>query len=289
MATILTYQKIGFCFDLWVGDPAWERLAEKLQSCALVGRRESAGEAPETTDLAWVRTGENDLAILLRQDLWLGGIAAPEGLYLQTDHLLDGLARERAPQAVFLHAGAVVSPGSAGLVISGNSGAGKTSLVTACITRGWQWLSDETLCFESTEPLTMRGLKRNFNLKRRSFPIFPELAALPDTLDLVVADRRGVIRFFNPESLGPQQHLAAARLDHFVFPEYDRSLGRARLEPIPQREAAENIAAQLQSAGATSFGWLASAARRCPAHRLRYHDPRQAVDLLATLPTPART
>jgi hypothetical protein len=287
MAYLLSYEKIGFRFVLRVEDPEWLDLALKLQSCARVGQRPAANPDATSADLAWVRRGDDHFAILLRGEVWLDGISSPEGLYLQSDHLLDELAREAAAGTVFLHAGAVVSPRGAGIVVSGDSGAGKTSLVTACIARGWQWLSDEALCFDPADPQAMKGLKRNFNLKRRAFVRFPELAGLPDTLDIAVADARGVIRFFNPESFRPQQHLPAARLHHLVFPEYQPHSAPPRLAPLTQLEAAARIGTQLQGAGATSFAWLAAATRQCLAQRLIYHDPHQAVDLLAGLPLPA--
>lgn len=286
MALLLSYEKIGLGFTLRVDAAELESLALKLQSSALVGRERA--EDSVAADLAWIRRESGHYAILLHGQLWMDEIAAAEGVYVQSDHLLDELARAASPGGVFLHAGAVVSPQGSGLVFSGHSGAGKTSLVTACIARGWQWLSDEALCFDPAEPLAMRGLKRNFNLKRRSFAHFPQLAGLADTLDIAVADSRGVIRFFNPESLGPQRHLAAARLDHFVFPEFDPQASAARLELLPQLETAERIGAQLQGGGRGSFSWLVSATRGCPAHRLIYRDPHSVVDLLDSLRSPAR-
>jgi hypothetical protein len=285
MNSVLSYGKIGLCFRLRVDPCELVILALRLQSCALIGHQRSS--AREAAPLAWTRAAGNRYAILLHGRIWKDGIATGEEVYLQTDHLLDELAREAAPHAVFLHAGAVVSPSGVGIAISGNSGAGKTSLVTACIARGWHWLSDEALCFPTGDPQRMVGLKRNFNLKRRSFALFPMLAGLPDTLDIKVADARREIRFFNPEALSPQRHLAEARLDHFVFPEFDQNAGIPRLEALPQTETAARIGGQLQKADPASFRWLAAATRRCAAHRLAYRDPHAALDLLAALPPPA--
>jgi hypothetical protein len=285
MTSFLSYEKIGLHFRLRVEPSELESLALRLQSCSLVGHHRSSLQEP--AQLAWARAADDRYAILLHDRLWIDNIPTGEEVYLETDHLLDELVREASPEAVFLHAGAIVSPTGAGIAISGDSGAGKTSVVTACIAKGWHWLTDETLCFRPGDPLRMAGLKRNFNLKRRSFDRFPQLAQLPDTVDVEVADRRGAVRFFNPDSLSPRKHLTEARLDHFVFPEFVSTDIDPWLEPLTQIETAKRIARQLCQSNPASFSWLAAATRHCRAYRLSYHDPHKAVELLASLPLPA--
>ncbi len=280
MSLLLIYRKLGHECRLRIDSPTLEPLARCLQSSSLI--REETCSSSTPADLAWVGSSAPDRHLLLHGQPWPVAPLTASQLYLQTDHLLDHLPRQVSPQSVFLHAGAVVAPTGQALLICGSSGAGKTSLVTACLAQGWAWLSDELLAFPGPLWHSMHGAKRNFNLKARSFSHFPQTASAPGTFELPLPDSRQRIRFFNPDALHPGLHRPTAPLRALIFPQFSPT---APLPPSPlsQAETASRLASELLSRHPHAFAWLASASRLAPSFLLPYHHPRDAVPVLADL------
>lgn len=278
MSLQLVYRKLGCESVLRIDDPALEPWGRLLQSAARIAERPCSPEA--AADLSWSRAAEGGWRIQVAGEPWSGTIATPERLYLQSDQLLDDFARAEGGEAVFLHAGAVVTPGGAGILISGHPGAGKTSLVTSCLLEGWQWLSDELLRFRPDDWFWMEGSKRNFNLKQRSFETLPMIADLADTIEMASDDWRQRLRFFNPDSLRPGRHCNGARVAALVFPGYDPGAVEPRLERCSESEVAGLLASEVMTSARPAFAWLAALARGVPGYRLAYRRARDAVALL---------
>jgi hypothetical protein len=83
-------------------------------------------------------------------------------------------AARRTGSYLLVHAGAVSSPSGDGLVLTGSSGAGKTTLVAALVRAGFGYLSDETAPFD---PVSRRlfPFPRLLALKAGSVDLFPEV------------------------------------------------------------------------------------------------------------------
>ena len=281
MSLLLTHLKLGRPYHLRIDHPTLEPLARCLQSSTLIEQRPCSPATP--AHLAWTGPPATQWQLLLHDQPWhLNPLSATQ-LYLQTDHLLDHLARQDSPQSVFLHAGAVLTPSGQALLICGPSGAGKSSLVSACLSHGWPWLSDELLCFPGPDWNLMQGLKRNFNLKARSFPHFPETAAAPGTFEVALPDARHRIRFFNPDALRPGQHRPSAPLPALIFPAFTPSSPAPPPSRLSQAQAAQRLAPELLTRHPATFAWLAAASRHAPAFLLPYHLPQDAVPALAHL------
>jgi hypothetical protein len=283
MSLLLTFRKLGHDCTLRIDPPGLHHLADFLQTAALTSS--AACRADEPADLIWHGPDDGPWSILLHGAPWKESIASSREMFLQSDHLLDHLAIGASGDAVFLHAGGVVAPGGRGLLVCGKSGAGKTSLVTACILRGWEWLGDELLAFYPQDWFRMHGVKRNFNLKQRSFAHFPATADLPDTLQVEMPDSRRELRFFNPDSLAAGRFRESAHLDAIVFPEFTAE-GPGLLEPLPQHTVAARLAVEAMSRSERTFAWLAAQARATPGYRLTYRDPHEAAARLADLARP---
>lgn len=118
--------------------PGW---LEEVRSFFLPGWRE-VPEAPEAT-LLQIRQGGAPGEVLLTWEDELSGTARTreERLRFMENWLHLGLAA-RSPQALFLHAGAVVHRGH-GIVLPGSTHAGKSTLVHALVEAGATYYSDE--------------------------------------------------------------------------------------------------------------------------------------------------
>jgi hypothetical protein len=280
MSVLLTFRKLGGECRLRVDDPEVVPLAMCVQtaartSCAPCG-------VDQTAEVAWVSAGTGRWRILLNGEPWEGECLGEANLYFQTDHLLDGLARLRWPEGLFLHAGAAAPDGLKAVLFCGSSGAGKTSLVTACILAGWAWLTDELVLIEPGDGWRIRGARRNFNLKKRSFGDFPETA--PGVWETATGDQRGRVRFFDPDALGGGGWRESAPVGCLVFPEYRADCGEPVADPLGSREALGRMAPEIVTAGGTSaVAGMVAGLSRIRAFRLRYRDPRKAVPVLGEL------
>lgn len=117
-------------------------------------------------------------------------LEARQGLLRVTDGLLHEAARFRhhflealvltALDCVFftpLHAACVARKG-AGVLLCGDSGAGKSSLAYACARRGWTFVSDDAVHLAPGPERTGVGGSNIIHLREPSRALFPELHAL---------------------------------------------------------------------------------------------------------------
>ncbi len=284
MSLLLSHRKLGIDTTLRVDVPEWEALAEGLHSSARIARERCPPDTP--ADLAWPRPAGGQWQILLHGAPWHGAVLSRDDLFLQSDSLLDDLIRERLQEFPQLHAGAVMDPAGRVAVICGSSGAGKTSLVTACVLRGWRWLSDEHLCFRQTDPLVVEGFRRNFNLKERSFATFPETAALPGTRELVRPGDGQRVRFFNADELPGGKFVPQGKVHLLILPEYLATATPPAATPIAGAAFVARLVPELHRGDASVIAWLAELARTVPVFALQYADPRAAAASLGSLMIP---
>lgn len=277
MSVLLTFRKFGIDCRLRVDDAEMVPLAKRIQTSACTEVRECSHE--EAAEMVWVALPCGRWQIMLRGEPWETPFWGEANLYLQTDDLLDGLARQRWPDRMFLHAGAAVLPGRDAIVFCGTSGAGKTSVVTSCLLAGWSWLTDELLMIEGGEVWRVRGARRNFNLKQRSFGNFPETA--PGVWEMPTLDARGSIRYFDPDQLGGGPWCESALVGCLVFPEYAGEAVEPMVERMGSREALGRLGPEiLASGGVAAVARMVSGLGRIPSYRLRYRDPRRVVTVL---------
>lgn len=279
MSVLFQHRKLGVVTTLRVDAPELEELADDLHSSARVGKSQCDTDAP--ADMVWRPSADGQWHIILKGEVWRGATLAKEELFLQSDSLLDDLVRERLLEFPMLHAGGVVDSEGRAAVICGPSGAGKTSLVTACVLRGWNWLSDERLCFRRTDPTAAEGFRRNFNLKERSFATFPETAGLPGTRELVRPDTGKRIRFFDADQLpGGGKFVSVGYVHVIILPEYTP----AAVNPVAARVSGmtlvDRLVPELRSHHTRTVTWLAEVGRQLPVFTLQYSQPRAAAACL---------
>jgi hypothetical protein len=189
-----------------------------------VYRHEDDGRTTAKPRYAYLRDGYYGTTGYLEEMLWLA-VADVYQVVGQTtrDFLL-------------LHAGSVARGGD-GLFLPAEPDAGKSTLVTALLSSGFDYLSDE---FGAIDPITRRAypVQKRIALNQDALRFFPGLegrmsdrARLSETLSQ---------RFARPEDMGARV-AQPVRTRWVVFPSADWE-GPPRLRPLTKAEAAERMA-----------------------------------------------
>lgn len=127
-----------------------------------------------------------------------------------------------------IHAACVASAG-VGVLLCGDSGAGKSSLAYACARAGWEYVTDDTAhLLRGPNDRTVIGNGHKLRFRPSAVDIFPELAGLPITprilgrpsMELPTAPSESIRR------------LESTRVEHVVFLNR-RMPGAAGLIPYP--------------------------------------------------------
>lgn len=209
---------------------------------------------------------------------WLTAAAVEDHAYLRY-HFLEAMALEMIVSLHMtpFHAACVAKDGS-GVLLCGDSGAGKSSLSYACARRGWTYLSDDAsyLLRNRAEQKLVLGHPHRVRLRPDAPRLFPELANFEPS-------RRGNGKMSLEISLAGLQICSArqTRIDRIVllsrahhnrFTRIDESSARAICEPIFYWWDPEISAAQ-QSAFDTLL-------ESVTVHSLEYSKLDAAIDLL---------
>lgn len=196
---------------------------------------------------------------------------------------IHALIPQVARDFLFLHAGAVARDGGA-LLIPAGMDVGKSSLTTALMLHGFDYLSDELGCID---PITHRvwPFEKRVSLDQGSLELLGDLEQRLDDRHGLSAHLPG--RYIRPEDCGSSvsPHVSARWL---VFPTPERA-GPPRLTPLSQAEAVELMAANcfnLYRYADRGVVLLARVAKGARAYRLEGGTPMQRADLLAEHLTP---
>lgn len=175
---------------------------------------------------------------------------------------------------LLIHAGSLVAPGGAGVLLPADSGSGKTTLVGALLRSGFGYLSDEAAVIDPVRRL-VHPFPKALTLKSGSFHLFPELAAQQAGEDLVL-DTWHV----QPEQLGASRVTSpiAARL--VVAPRYDPEAPGVEIVPLTPGETALELARSCMNFRRyfdRALPVLADIARQARGYRMRFNDLDAAV------------
>lgn len=198
---------------------------------------------------------------------------------------LEGLALAMlgpARQFIPLHAGCVVRDGTS-LILSGESGRGKSTLAFACVRRGYQILSEDGLFLRCrADGAELWGMPWRLHLLPDVKRFFPELAAEQPRLQINGEWKLEV----DVETFYPRSAAASAAPGPVVFLEPEMGSGPARIELISPEETAD----RLEVVWPWWVGWTDEMERQLArlvepgAYRLRTSaSPEDAVDALDSL------
>ena len=272
MNTLFTYQALDATVRLKVCDPALLPVARDLHSVSCRSVRECT-EA-QLADLVWEKpVVKGHYGITLQGQPWEGDLSLAD-LFIQSENLVTQLFLQQIKHAMQIHAAAVVAPNGDGWMISGDSGAGKTSLTLLCLLNGWRCLTDEFVFVPSSESRVVQGLRRNFNLKQRSFDHFPQTRGLPHSREFHSPQRKMEIRFIDPSEIVPDAFASSAPITTVLFPRYDAAVPTMHLGPKSAVETLNLLLPQINLWQPWSAAWLSDLTKNTRAFELRYSDPR---------------
>ena len=174
------------------------------------------------------------------------------------------------PELVWLHAGAVTR-GSGGVLLVGNWGAGKSTLVTELYGRGWYYLSDDMIPFD---PATG---------KIYSFPLTPakRVASEEHELDTPVENLLKIDTPLDSKRIWNEGETVVTVL----LPSYD-AMGNNTPVPVSPGLKMLELFKQCQNAEHLQEGGLERLVHffeKCPAYRLQYANSQNAASEIEKL------
>ncbi len=178
---------------------------------------------------------------------------------------------------ITLHA-ACVTYGDKGILLAGDSGAGKTSLSYACARRGWTFVSDDASAYRrAAETPMVIGHPQKFRFREPVLELFPELQdfdALRTYGKLEV--RTHLLEHVKTANESP--------LDAIVFlNRADHEGGPPVLHPVSEEEVWKRLSFSVWAVQMPAFEDRLNALRRLlgvPAFEMRYSAMSPAIDLL---------
>lgn len=188
-----------------------------------------------------------------------------------------------AQHLVSLHAACVVLDGQ-GILLTGESGAGKSSLAFACATHGFTYVSDDcSAIVRKREGRSVVGTPGSIRFRETAGELFPELRgrkALPSfrrqpSIEVRTADLPGIRTSFE------------ADVDHVVILNRDHKFGEsAELVPITAAEARSRLFSEVWPRELPWTEERSEAVERVlggGTYELRYRDLEPAISRLAQL------
>ena len=200
-------------------------------------------------------------------------------------HFLEGMAYSLldALRVVAVHAACVALHGR-GVLLAGDSGAGKSSLAYACARRGWTYCSDDASALvRGGEDRVVMGNPRAFRFRASAGSLFPEFRGMKESRR---ANGKPTIEVAL-ESLPAIGTAWRVSVDHVVFlNRRDGVPGAAEVQPVPPAEALARLLHCPWPRELSVYSEHEAALRRLLGARLlelRYRDLDAAVSLLERL------
>lgn len=280
MSSLFSYRIQDVTLRLRVDDATLISVANCLHSScrACVSDCDPDAEA----EIIWQKNGAGETL------LSIAGQSGPEVvseaiLFFLSEHRLTQLFAERLGQLLQIHAATVVDPLGNGWLISGPSRAGKTSLTLAFILSGWQWLSDEYALFDQKQPQKILGFPRNFNLKESSFPIFPETAARPHSIEYYSTGRGVRVRFLDPLDLASGSWRPSANLKGLILPRWEAGLPAAEVRRVTGVAVAQVLLGEIANWTPWALEVVTRTCQDLPVFEFRYSNPRDIAGLQSSM------
>ncbi|MBV8073638.1 MAG: aldolase [Acidobacteriaceae bacterium] len=182
---------------------------------------------------------------------------------------------------VTLHAACVIYR-SKGILLAGNSGAGKSSLSYACARRGWTFVSDDASAFRRCCPVpTVIGHPQKFRFREPVGQLFPEFRDLKSTLRAYGKPTIEVLT----RTIDSIQGTDESHVDAIVFlnrPAYQS--GPPLLLPVSYEDAWKRLCFSVWAVQMPAFEERLAALERLlltvPTFEIQYSELGPAVDLL---------
>jgi hypothetical protein len=187
---------------------------------------------------------------------------------------------------VALHAACVARNGR-GVLLAGDSGAGKSSLAYACACRGWTYVSDDASCLlRRGKDNTVMGNSQLFRFRDTVGGLFPEFAGLPHKRRPLQKGKPTIE--IRTDCLPGIQTAQSSRVDFVVFlrRSIKRSASSPWFTPVSRESALNQLCPNVWPPELTvNDEHRAAVARllKVDTLALHYHDLESAVNLLQQL------
>lgn len=214
------------------------------------------------------------------------GVEGPDGLVAEgvdvaaigeplVQHLIERLAAF-CSDGLALHSAGISLHGK-GLLLAGNSGSGKSTLASACLKRGFDYLSDEVILLAHS-PLKMIGFPRPINLKSGSGFIIGEWLKPGTRVDQMW----GEIVWIDPGGLGTGVIEQEATPSAIVFPKFvpEAPLRTERLSPAKGLTRLMQLHVNRDQLPDSGFRLAAQLARNLPCWSLEFSRALDGADRL---------
>jgi len=138
-----------------------------------------------------------------------------------------------------LHAAALYGS-DIGILVSGESGCGKTTTSLSLVTNGFKYISDDTLLIEKLNGgVTVYPLYKSFNINQDTVKRFPHLFKNGNKL----FSEKGKVPI-DISKLIPDSHIQSAKPDVIIFPKIISS-AKSNIQPIGQLEVYQRLLSQI--------------------------------------------
>ncbi|MDW3217897.1 MAG: PqqD family protein [Acidimicrobiales bacterium] len=220
-----------------------------------------------------IRAGENGAWLLRVDDGATASMASPLSIVLRAVAEINNLAVASVPDHLVFHAGAVARDGAA-VLLPAASNHGKSTLTTALVRAGMDYLTDEAAAVGPDE--MVRPYAKAIALDPGSFPLFSDLAPAPDKVGLAraIACREWHIA---PDRLGSVGE--SSRITAIVCPHW-RAGASTRVTEIAADEALHLLLGEtfdFAPGGQAVFERLVRLVDDVPVYRLGYGELAEAV------------
>jgi hypothetical protein len=167
----MAFRRLSFGFVVRCDDPALRAYISEVLCRFAVSDSVEGATTYEVQDLGPSETASRYR--LLIDGIWVLGSGDPSHILSDLFSHVNVDTVEAAKEHVLIHAGAVVSPGGAGVVLPAPSGSGKTTLVAGLVRSGFGYLSDEAAVLDP-ETGTLYPYPVHLSVKGASRDRFPE-------------------------------------------------------------------------------------------------------------------
>jgi hypothetical protein len=251
-------------------------ISEVLSRFAVSGTLEGA-TTYEVQDLGPAETASRYR--LLIDGNWVLGSGDPSHILSDLFSHVNVDTVEAAREHVLIHAGAVVSPGGAGVLLPAPSGSGKTTLVAGLVRSGFGYLSDEAAVLDP-ETGMLYPYPVHLSLKGASRDRFPEGAPEPSH-----AGFAGEAWHVDPETIRAGAVAEPCEVVFVIAHRYEPGAD-LRIDPLTPAEACVALVGNLMLGRRDAPRSLDLLARICQAskgYRVTHGDLDSAVEAIVKL------
>ena len=217
---------------------------------------------------------------------WLTKAAVDNELYFRSNFLEKTVYLLLGATVVTdIHA-ACVSKNGKGILLCGETGAGKTTLAYACARAGWTYTSDDTsYLINNADSPRVIGHSQRVRFRPSSKQLFPELES-----HAVTPRMEGKPSIEVPIAELPVPHVAAEVEVHSIVYLKRHPAASGKLVRLPDGTASRRAGDELYSAGQIRARHLKNleALREVPTYELEYYDLDTAIETLESLASETR-